>query len=262
LRDIDREIPIERYGEVDSTNLLARRKIESGELGGGPVMLVADRQTGGLGRFGRPWSSPAGGVWATLVWPVQRDLPRVLDGLGLRLAVACAEAIEHELAAHGRAGRVQIKWPNDVLINGKKALGVLAEVVRHEGRPIILVGVGVNADFPAGALPEEVRDSATTLRDVIGRSPNVARLLDDLRRRLADALQREGLSEKDLAEARDRLFGAGEPAVVRLNGGLEIAGVLRGLDDRGLPVLETADGPWTAPPGAALAHCPVARSSV
>lgn len=261
MSELDRDIPIERFAEVDSTSLLARRRIAAGDLGIGPVMLLADRQTGGLGRFGRSWASPAGGVWATLVWPLTRDRPGVLDGLGLRLAVACAAAIEHELAALGGLERVRIKWPNDVLIDGKKVLGVLTEVVHHDGRPILLVGVGVNADFAGRELPTDLRARATTLRDILGRSPNVPRLIDDLHHRLRDAILEEGLPAGVLAEARDRLFGVGETAVVRLNSGQGVAGVLVGLNDEGLPILETAGGRWTAPPGADLAPGPAAASA-
>ncbi len=257
MRQIDAEIPVEHYDETDSTSALARRKIDAGEIGAGPIMLVAKRQTGGVGRFGRAWASPAGGLWCTIVWPVQRDLARALDGLGLRLALACARSIEHELAAHGRSADVRIKWPNDVLIDGRKVLGVLAEVHRRDGKPYLLVGVGVNADFPASDLPAELINRATTLRDVLGRSPNVQRLIDDLRVRVREAVLADRLDTHTLAEVRERLFGVGSRAVVTLSPGETITGVLVGLDDKGAPILRTDAGERTAPPGAELAHTEV-----
>lgn len=257
MRQIDADIPVEHYEETDSTSALARRKIDAGEIGAGPIMLVAQRQTGGVGRFGRAWASPEGGLWCTIVWPVRRDLARALDGLGLRLALACARAIEHELAAHGRSADVRIKWPNDIFIDGRKVLGVLAEVHRRDGTPFLLVGVGVNADFPASDLPADLQNRATTLRDVLGRSPNVQRLIDDLRVRVRDAVLAEGLDEHTMAEVRGRLFGVGEKFTVTLAPGETVTGALVGLDDRGAPVLRTDAGERAVPPGSELAHAGV-----
>lgn len=254
MPEIDRDIPIERHDEVDSTSRLARRKIQAGAIGEGPILLIADRQTGGVGRFGRAWASPAGGLWCTLVWPVRRDLPRVLDGLGLRLAWASARVIDHALGAPGRDSRVQIKWPNDVLLNGKKVLGVLTETLRHEGRPFLLVGVGVNADFAVSALPPALRDRATTLRDVLGRAPDRRRLIDDVRAGMGAAILGQSADEATLREIRDRLFGVGESTTVTLSRGDTKTGALVGLDALGAPILRTRDGVWTAPPGAELLH--------
>lgn len=254
MQKIDTQIPIERFDRVRSTNLLARQRVVSGELGGRPRLFVARRQEAGLGRFGRRWASPVGGLWCTLAWPVGRDPVRVIDGLGLRLGLACVHVIDRVLAAHSEGRRAQLKWPNDVLIDGKKVLGLLAEVIQSQGGTHILVGVGVNGNFPASALPADLRPAATTLLDQIGCQTDLNRLIDDLRARLRDALMREGLDAGTLADLRDRLFGVGQTVTIALGPGETRTGALTGLDKHGRLVLETEAGPWTAPPGAELAH--------
>lgn len=253
MQDIDAQIPIERYDEVDSTNRLARRAIESDELGDRPTMFVASRQTAGAGRFGRAWESPPGGLWCTLAWPVDLSPRRVLDGLGLRIGLACAHAIEHTLAIHGHDANVQLKWPNDVLINGKKVLGVLCEVIEHREKKYVLAGVGVNANFSADDLPEEIRPYATTLQDAIHGRVQLERLLRDLRQRLRDALMEQGLPAETLRKIRERLAGVGEPATITLPDGSKESGTLTGLTDDGRLTLATDEGDYTAPMGAELA---------
>ncbi|RMD62267.1 MAG: bifunctional biotin--[acetyl-CoA-carboxylase] synthetase/biotin operon repressor, partial [Planctomycetota bacterium] len=117
---LDLLIPIQTYEELDSTSLEARRDVESGELGDQARLYVAKRQTRGLGRFRRSWASPAGGLWCTLAWPVNLEPRLVLEGLGLRVGVAVVHTVEHTLAAHGVGAPVQLKWPNDVMVKGRK----------------------------------------------------------------------------------------------------------------------------------------------
>lgn len=252
MRDIDVEIPIEHLDEVDSTSLLARRLVEEGEIGDQARLLIAARQTGGVGRFGRRWESPAGGLWMTLIWPVNLDIRRVVDGLGLRIGLACVHAIEHVLATHGHGEDVRLKWPNDVLIGGRKVLGTLCEVIEHDGKPFALVGVGINANFPITDLPEELRHDATTLQTVTDGPVVLDRLVDDLRERLRAALMSEGVSTPELEDLRHHLFGVGSQVQVKLGDGSEQRGRLLGLDEQGRLQLDTAEGEFTAPSGAEL----------
>ena len=88
---------------IDSTNRYARAEVESGRLSAdGATVFVAARQTGGVGRFGRAWASPLGGLWYTLAWPVVGD---VLDGLGLRVGVACVEFVRGLVAEAAGCGK-------------------------------------------------------------------------------------------------------------------------------------------------------------
>jgi len=113
-----------------------------------PRAVVATRQTHGKGQWGRHWQAPAGGVWlsAALPWPADRAAPGLL---GLALALALAERLE------AMALPVKIKWPNDLLMDGRKLAGVLPRMV-HRGSCLRLarIGVGLNVanPVPAGAI--------------------------------------------------------------------------------------------------------------
>lgn len=246
-------VRIERFERIDSTNLHARRALESGTLNpdDGPVLYLADEQTGGVGRFGRAWSSPRGGLWMTLLHPLPGGAATVGEGLGLRVGAACLAAVLDATEGSPRAALVRLKWPNDVLIGGRKVLGVLTEVVQRARATWVLIGVGVNANFPAAALPGVFRRPPTTLLDELGRPTDLDALRDNLCTRLCSALATPDLTAA-LALARPRLHGLGEPASFCLPGGEEIRGTLSGLSDSGLPTIRTADGEMAAPPGADL----------
>ncbi len=250
----DEPIPIERFDEAQSTSLLARQAALTGRLEGRPRLFIARQQTAGVGRFGRNWASPAGGLWFTLAWPIRSDAGHFLDGLGLRLGVACAQAIERTLFAHSVNKPVQLKWPNDVLIDGKKVAGLLTEVIGAAHSRCALIGVGVNGDFPISQLPYQLHSSATTLREEIAGQFDLDDLFNDLCNRLRRALEQEGLTPDILVKARRRLFGIGKPATITLATGQTATGVINHLDDRGQLVLDTDDGPWTVPAGAEIAQ--------
>ena len=104
--------------EVDSTNAEARRRAEAGELG--PLWIVARRQTAGRGRRGRDWSSDAGNLFATLLTTTRKP-PAEAAQVTFLAALAVADLLD----AFARPGAVSIKWPNDVMLAGRKAAGVL-----------------------------------------------------------------------------------------------------------------------------------------
>src|SRR5262249_38944242 len=125
---------------IDSTMLEARRRAERGELA--PVWLLARRQTAGRGRRGRVWSSIDGNLMATYFGPNTRA-PADLALVGFAAGLACAETLEGYLAG----GRVTLKWPNDVFIDGAKAAGLMLD----SGAGWMALGVGVNlAGSPEG----------------------------------------------------------------------------------------------------------------
>lgn len=251
---------------TDSTMADARRAIARGPLRELSV-FSAKSQTGGVGRFGRGWSSPRGGLWATFVMPVEaEDLPAKLDGLGLRVGVAVLDTLERAcrtLAAElggsdsgpsGPAPSLTLKWPNDALLNGKKVAGVLIEVVREEEKPHLLIGVGVNANFPSRDLPEDLRGRATTILAELGAPVGLATLRDELARAIFTAAARNGLPSVTLERARGALAGVNEPVKVLVANGAPIEGTLLGLSDRGNPLVMTDRGEVEASSGSELAH--------
>jgi len=162
-----------RLAQVDSTNEEARRLIKQGE--GEGLVVIAASQTQGRGKPGSRWLSPAGNLYFSAVVKPYRD-PRALASITLIGALAARRA----LAGIARL-TVVIKWPNDLLVRGKKIGGVLTERV-PSGHLIIGIGLNLNA---APALP-----TATSLKKERGRGCRV----DRCAALLAAALEREYLA--------------------------------------------------------------------
>lgn len=159
------------FDEIDSTNEEARRRAAVGERG--PLWITARRQTAGRGRRGRAWESPDGNLMATLL-----IAPGVPAPEAARLSFVAALAV-HDLAAnHAPRAVVRVKWPNDVLIDGKKVAGILLESSGTDGvdvLPWVAVGIGVNLI----AAPPDTPTPATFL-GAHGPAPSPAEALAEL----------------------------------------------------------------------------------
>src|SRR3954470_13498402 len=131
-------VPVLSFDELDSTNAEARRRAEAGE--GGPVWITAARQTAGRGRRGRNWSTETGNLAATLL--TSTDVPAAEAAQLSFVAALAACDLADTCVGQGAA---RLKWPNDVLVFGKKAVGILVESgARPDGRLWLAVGIGVN----------------------------------------------------------------------------------------------------------------------
>ncbi len=145
------------FDETDSTNTRARELGDQGHIEG--TVVIADRQTAGKGRLGRVWASPAGVNLYTSVLLRPPILP--FDGPQLTFisAVAVARAIRD---ISGLAPTV--KWPNDVMLRGKKVAGLLNEMnAETEGVRYIILGIGVNLNMETGQFPADLRYPATSV---------------------------------------------------------------------------------------------------
>lgn len=145
------------FEEVDSTNDQAARLAEEGAKEG--TLILAESQRKGRGRLGRAWHSPKGsGLWSSLILRPALP-PSEASRLTLLGALAVVRAIWHVAELEAR-----IKWPNDVLLGGKKACGILSEMssepdrIRH-----VILGVGINVNLPASEFPPALRGIATSL---------------------------------------------------------------------------------------------------
>ena len=159
---------IVRHAVVDSTQRVAFALAEAGAVD--RTVVVADTQTAGRGRRDRPWhDEPGGSVLASIVVRPRlavRDLPK----LSLVAALAVAEAIE---AVAGLGPR--LKWPNDILVNGRKIAGILLES-RVTAEPVVVVGIGINLE--QSAFPPELTATATSVRLESGRTVPREAMLD------------------------------------------------------------------------------------
>jgi BirA family biotin operon repressor/biotin-[acetyl-CoA-carboxylase] ligase len=196
---------------VDSTNVRAQRLA----VGGAPhgTLVTAAAQTAGHGRQGRAWVTPAGRALACSL--VLRDPPRLLPMLAALAVADVADALD-------RSGRqAAIKWPNDVLLDGRKVAGILAEGRPQEGW--VVLGIGVNVAVEEDAFPPELRATATSL----GREPaQLEDVLALLLERLAQWLAAPSAEAMDAYRARDALAGR----EIAWKGG---SGIAHGIADDG-----------------------------
>ena len=226
--------PIEAHDELDSTNAEARRRAEAGE--GGPVWITAKRQTAGRGRRGRAWSTETGNLAATLLTTTDAP-PAVAAQLSFVAALAAADLIDTCL---GQA-TARLKWPNDVLVHGRKAVGILVESgSRPDGGLWMAVGVGVNLAHA----PDDVTPPATSLAEhMAGPPPKPGDAIEVLADRF-EAWRRLWATQGFAPIARDwtaRAHGLGGRCEARLPA-RTLTGVAEGLDADGALRLRLDDG--------------------
>lgn len=166
------------YEETDTTNNRARELALEGAPEG--TLVVAEKQTAGRGRRGKAWESPLGtGIWMSLVLRPQIR-PAEASVLTLLCGLATAEAIEAETGLS--AG---IKWPNDILINGKKAVGILTEMDCEMSQVhFVIPGIGINVN--TASFPPEIADIATSLYLECGKTVSRRRLVHKVLERLEE----------------------------------------------------------------------------
>lgn len=161
-----------RYVDVTpSTQTLAHGWAEEGA--GHGALVVADEQTGGKGRLGRSWHSPPGsGIWMSLILKPTMPLMHT-PHLTLLISVAVTRVLRQATGA-----AVEIKWPNDLLIGGRKVCGVLTEV-RAEADQIhyCVAGIGINVHPLSHQLPQQLRSQTITLSEVTEQSLHRAELV-------------------------------------------------------------------------------------
>ena len=215
---------------TESTNLDARRL--ASEFPGETIIVTAAVQTGGRGRVGRQWQSPAGGAWFGIAWPLAEGAPAPSCG-SLLAAIAVYRGVREVVP--DLAPRLRIKWPNDLLVDELKVAGILCELVATSAIRALIVGIGVNVDFDPALLGSDLRRPATTLRATAVRPISVAAVIDATARQLEELLPHAtGVSMPPalLAELRHSLAHVG--AVETWQVGAEtLTGRVLGVDDQG-----------------------------
>lgn len=224
------------YEEIDSTNIRAKQLGETGEPHG--TLVVANRQSAGRGRRGRNWESPEGcGVYLSILLRPE-FAPDRASMLTLVMAYSVAKALKECTGLD-----VQIKWPNDIVIKGKKLVGILTEMsteIDYINHVVVGVGINVNTEI----FPEEIEDKATSLRIECGykiqRSFIVAEVMKQFEQDYEMFLQKKDLSW--LREKYDQLLvNCGRE--VMIHGAVEpYAAHALGISDTGELLVRLEDG--------------------
>ena len=216
--------PRAHFRLTDSTNARARELAVNGAPHG--TVVTATEQAAGRGRQGRTWTAPAGR--ALLCSIVIREPPRLLP---LAAGVAVADVVDAAVARKPAAGaEAQIKWPNDVLVDGRKVAGILVEGRLQERWAVL--GIGLNVAVGLEDFPPELRDRAGTLGlETSAIEPTLAALL----RRLEFWIGADADAILDAVRARDAVLGR------EVHWGGRV-GIGAGIDGDGSLVVRTDDG--------------------
>jgi BirA family biotin operon repressor/biotin-[acetyl-CoA-carboxylase] ligase len=223
------------YSSLASTNEEAKLLGREGEEEG--LVVIADEQTAGRGRFGREWVSPRGeGIWMSILLRPGSNLEPVA-ALSLVAAHSVATALSQVSGV-----RTAIKWPNDVKIGEKKVCGILAELDKDSaGMGFLVMGIGLNVNqLRFGG---DLKSYATSVRIETGKAFSrpqlVRRILENLEKSYLE-IMKEGFSHV-LKDVRRLCTMVGEQVRVRL-GSEEVEGYVQDIDDAGRLVVRTEDG--------------------
>jgi BirA family biotin operon repressor/biotin-[acetyl-CoA-carboxylase] ligase len=225
------------FDEIDSTQTkvkqLALERYPEGTI------VIAEQQLQGKGRFLRPWDSQKEkGIWMSVLLRPSVPLPQISQ-LTLVMAVVITEAIRDFTGLEAK-----IKWPNDILINGKKVVGILTEVQAEEHMiNSLIVGIGINVHHSSDDFPVEMRSSATSLQSELNRVIDRTNFLFSLMSHLEKGYENyifEGFSKsRQLWEH----YAHSQNQEIRLfRGDHLLTGKQIGLTDRGELILEEASG--------------------
>lgn len=223
--------------QVDSTNRLAMSEAQAGA--GRGYVIAAEQQTAGRGRRGRTWISPFGrNIYCSLIWEFDGGAA-ALEGLSLAVGVATAKA----MAAIGVSG-VGLKWPNDVIWNGRKLAGILIEMTGDAaGRCQVIVGIGINVSMAGSHAANSIDQAWVDVQSALGAKVSRNQLLGCLLSELLPMLsifERQGFSAFQSAwEVLDSMIG--KPVSVLL-GEQVVLGTAAGVNESGALLLDTPMG--------------------
>ena len=227
---------LEYRQEVESTQRLLRELARNGAPEGS--VALADRQVRGRGRRQRGWVSLSGGVAMSVLFTPRLAPDRISQFL-LLAGVAAAEAIS------SRSGmRAGLKWPNDVLLEGKKVGGILAEMSSDAERiEHLILGMGLNLNTPAEEIPPEIRDQATSVLAATGSNISRPGLAQDILGRLEGYYHR--LMEEGLSPVRQQWLAYTVTLGRRVRADTDSAvlhGTARDIDESGALLLQDDSG--------------------
>ncbi len=226
------------FENISSTNTVALEKGKNGAPAG--TLVVADAQEGGRGRLGRSWVSPPGaGLYFSMITRPRlcsADLPKITLAVGLALCIA----LEKSLGI-----MPEIKWPNDILLAGKKCGGILTEAAEiRADTALVVIGVGLNLTTPLALFPPELQAKVTSLHKHVEALPDRGVLLLALVGEIAAVLRRleQGEFFEILAGWRKRDATLGKTLNWLTPGGAIVTGISEGPDENGQLQIRDREG--------------------
>ena len=201
-----------------------------------PTWILADSQTEGRGRRGRAWQSPVGNLMTTLYLPISFDAVKAGQ-----LAFVAGLALERTVSALiGERAQASLKWPNDVLVDGKKASGILLESAMRDNKiDWLAIGLGLNLAHN----PDDTPYPATSLAAYMDTPANNLAALEILARAFDEVFRqwRNGGFGPVLQAWRAVAHGLGGPIVATLENE-QFEGIFKDIDEKGALILQTAAG--------------------
>ena len=220
--------------QTESTNDVARQLADAGEPEG--TVVIADEQTAGRGRLGRSWvAPPRSSILMSLILRPNIAPPQVTR-MTMAVSLGACDAIQAETGLNAR-----IKWPNDILLNGKKCAGILSEAPMVGNQvEYVIVGLGVNVNFSVANIPD-IPSNATTIVDELGKTASRESLVQAILR-AAEKYYLQLKNGNDLREAwKNKLATLGQTVRAQTAQGIE-EGIAKDVDADGALILRRADG--------------------
>ncbi|MFN0118730.1 MAG: biotin--[acetyl-CoA-carboxylase] ligase [Elusimicrobiota bacterium] len=221
------------FDKVDSTQSRIIQWLP--KLADGAVVVIGETQSKGVGRQGREWISPPGGLWFTLALPLSDISIEKIGAFSLVTALQVSNALKEVNNLE-----CQVKWPNDILAEGKKVAGILLSTTTKYKKDWLLIGVGVNVN---NAIPKELSQIAIAIKDIRKQTQGRSRLLEAVLSAIYTAWKdypSTGFGPYQKA-FETKLFGIGKKTKVQM-GDKTIQGTLSSVDTEGNLLLESASG--------------------
>jgi BirA family biotin operon repressor/biotin-[acetyl-CoA-carboxylase] ligase len=227
---------------VPSTNSVALELCRQGQCVS-PQLVLASQQTAGRGRGANVWwSAPGSLTFSVLLRPAEFSLPQSMwPRMSLTMGLSVCQAVD-ELSSDVPGVQAGLKWPNDVLLDGRKVCGVLVEVGPRPSEALV-IGIGVNVNNSFAEAPADIQSRAIALSDLAGQPLDMTHVLVAVLRQIEHYLALLAEGSPELATAwQARCALRGKTVEIR-SGTRTTTGVCQGIDEEGALVLLSEAGP-------------------
>lgn len=227
---------IEYHETITSTNIRAKEIAREADEG---TVVIAEEQTMGKGRLGRNWTSPKGkGLWFSIILK-----PKVKVEEATKITLIGAAAVYKALKDMGIES--YIKWPNDIVIDGKKVCGILTEMIfRDKGSYFVIIGIGINVNLDEEDFNEDLKNKATSLklvrRSEVDRNKLFAYVLNNFEI-LYIPFKEKGDIREAIEISRERSILIGKEVRI-IGGNREKTARVLGIDNEGQLIVKYRDG--------------------